>query len=120
MSIRSEIEQQVRQRLEELRPAYEEYLQLQDVLAAFEGARRGTSSQAPQAPTRRRSPRTSRSSAGGRRTEQALALVSDKPGVTVSQLAEELGTGPTYLYRIMPALEKEGRVRKEGKGYFPV
>jgi hypothetical protein len=27
--------------------------------------------------------------------------------------------GPTYLYRVMPALEREGKVRKVGKGYVP-
>jgi hypothetical protein len=24
---------------------------------------------------------------------------------------------PNYLYRVLPDLEKEGRIRKQGKGY---
>jgi hypothetical protein len=26
---------------------------------------------------------------------------------------------PNYLYRVLPDLEKEGRVRKKGRGYHP-
>jgi hypothetical protein len=35
----------------------------------------------------------------------------------VAELASELGIGTTYLYRVMPALEREGRVQKRGTGY---
>ena len=28
-----------------------------------------------------------------------------------------MGIGTTYLYRLLPRLEREGKLRKEGKGY---
>ena len=27
---------------------------------------------------------------------------------------------PSYLYRVLAQLEKDGKVKKEGKGYHPV
>ena len=122
MSVVTVIEQQVRARLEELRPQHEEYLQLLNVLASFEPP---TATPAPESPSRsrsrRRRPSAPAAGAGaGRRTgrrDEAEALVRSRPGITVSELAQELGIGSTYLYRIMPALEREGRVRKDGTGY---
>ncbi len=26
---------------------------------------------------------------------------------------------PNYLYRVLPELEKDGRIKKKGKGYHP-
>ncbi len=49
----------------------------------------------------------------------ALHLVNERPGITVAELADEMGIGTTYLYRVMPALERDGMVRKRGTGYEP-
>ncbi len=55
----------------------------------------------------------------GTRAEQALAHITTRPGITIPELAEAMGIKQNYLYRVMPTLEQEGRVRKEGKGWHP-
>jgi hypothetical protein len=31
-----------------------------------------------------------------------------------------MGIKPSYLYSVMPALEKDKKVRKDGRGWYPV
>lgn len=57
---------------------------------------------------------------GGTRAEHALKHLGEHPGATASELASAMGIKPNYVYRVMAELEKDGRVRKEGKGYYPV
>ena len=110
-------------RLKELRPLYEEYLKLEKAKAALEGVdgpRRG-----PGRPrgsgtgTKRRSTGgRRRRRRGGTRAEQALAVVKDNPGITVTELAPKVGIPQkNYLYRVMNQLADDGLVRKEGRGY---
>jgi DNA invertase Pin-like site-specific DNA recombinase len=56
---------------------------------------------------------------GGTRADQAVKIVEGKPGVSASEIAKEMKIKPNYLYRVMGELEKEGRVRKSGRGYHP-
>jgi hypothetical protein len=56
----------------------------------------------------------------GTRGDQALALVRDRPGITIPEIASSLGTEPNYLYRVMPNLVKDGKVRRDGQGWLPV
>ena len=104
-------------RLEELEPYVEEYQRLQRIAAALEEE----SSAGPAG--RRAAPRRAlRSTGAGRagqsaRADQAQQLIAKRPGVTVAELSQEMGIGPTYLYRLLPRLEREGKLRKEGKGY---
>jgi len=56
----------------------------------------------------------------GGRSEQAVKLIKQNPGITVSELGKRMRLkAPNYLYRVLPDLEKEGRIRKKGKGYHP-
>ena len=55
----------------------------------------------------------------GTRAVQALELVQQQPGITIPELAERMGIKQNYLYRVMPTLAGEGKVRKEDKGWFP-
>lgn len=94
--------------------------------AARSALTRGGSSsrrQATAAPTRaRRAPRRAARSRGrrnGTRGEQALALVRDRPGITIPEIASSLGIEPNYLYRVMPNLVKTGQVKREGQGWHP-
>jgi hypothetical protein len=57
---------------------------------------------------------------GGTRADQALELVRNRPGITIPQIAEELKIEPNYLYRVMPKLVSEGKVRRDGQGWHPV
>ncbi len=57
---------------------------------------------------------------GNTRANQALALVQEKPGITIPQIAESLKIEPNYLYRVMPKLVEDGQVSREGQGWHPV
>jgi len=56
---------------------------------------------------------------GGTRAEHAEKAVEGHPGITASQIAEELKIKPNYVYRVMADLVKEGRIEKQGTGYYP-
>jgi winged helix-turn-helix DNA-binding protein len=56
---------------------------------------------------------------GNTRANQALALVQEKPGITIPQIAESLKIEPNYLYRVMPKLVEDGQVTREGQGWHP-
>ncbi len=57
---------------------------------------------------------------GGTRADHALKHVSENPDASASEIASAMGIKPNYVYRVMAELEKDGRVRKDGKGYFAV
>jgi septal ring factor EnvC (AmiA/AmiB activator) len=122
-TILSDVERQVRDRLKELEPLVAEAEQLRRVLESFEQARAEPAKAA--APRRKPRARTGArrgrpaGSATGSRAAEALRLVDERPGITVSELADAMGIGTTYLYRVMPSLERAGKVRKAGTGYEP-
>jgi transposase-like protein len=98
-----------------LRELDQERARLERALADLTGGRVG-----------RRRPGRPRGSGGGRRrrrggtrADQAVKIVSDNPGITASEVAKRLKIKPNYLYRVMGDLQKEGRVRKRGRGYHP-
>jgi hypothetical protein len=69
---------------------------------------------------RRRSPGRPRGRrAGNTRSNQALALVSEQPGITIPQIADQLSIEPNYLYRVMPKLVSDGMVKRDGQGWHP-
>jgi CRP-like cAMP-binding protein len=55
---------------------------------------------------------------GGTRAEQALKLITEKPGINPSDIAKQLGIKPNYMYRVMNELQKDKLVSKRGRGYF--
>ena len=55
----------------------------------------------------------------GNRAQQALKLVTENPGITIPDMAQRMGIQVNYLYRVLPNLEQDGKVRKEGRGWFP-
>ena len=72
--------------------------------------KRSTGSEA--APRRRRRRSNTRS-------DQAVGLVEKNPGISASEIAKAMKIKPNYLYRVLSDLEKEGRVKKKGRQYFP-
>lgn len=56
---------------------------------------------------------------GGTRADEAVKLVESSPGITASDIAKTMKIKPNYLYRVLGDLEKEGRVKKKGRQYFP-
>jgi hypothetical protein len=105
-------------RLRELRPLVDEYQRLEQAAAALAGVG-GTAA----SPARRRSARGSlrrgRPRGTGTRSRQALELVRARPGITISEMADAMKIKANYLYRVMPALEAEGQVKKRDRGWHP-
>jgi sugar-specific transcriptional regulator TrmB len=56
---------------------------------------------------------------GGTRADQAVALIEKAPGISASDVAKQMKIKPNYLYRVLGDLEKEGRVKKQGRQYYP-
>jgi DNA-binding IscR family transcriptional regulator len=45
--------------------------------------------------------------------------VRSRPGITIPEIAKELGIEPNYLYRVMPKLLESGQVARQGQGWHP-
>ena len=94
-----------------------ERAQLERALASLTGGREGR-----RGPGR---PPGSRSRAGGRRrgrrrstrADQTVRLVKANPGISASEIAKKMRIKPNYLYRVLAELEREGRVKKDGRAY---
>jgi CRP-like cAMP-binding protein len=125
-----EKKREIEARMKELRPLVDEFHRLEAAAAALDGV--GSASAAAAAPARRgrrRAASTTTRSSGprrrgrprgsGTRSKQALELVRTRPGITIPEIAEAMGIQQNYLYRVLPALQKDGLVRKEGRGWHP-
>jgi hypothetical protein len=76
-----------------------------------------STSSAPSAATA--TPRKRRKRRGGTRADQAVNLIESQPGISASDVAKTMKIKPNYLYRVLGDLEKEGRVKKQGRQYYP-
>lgn len=56
---------------------------------------------------------------GGTRADQAVKLIEGQPGISAADVAKSMKIKPNYLYRVLGDLEKEGRVKKDGRQYYP-
>lgn len=118
MSVAHDVRKQVEQRLKELEPLVAEYERLQQVAELL--VDEPTTKRRDRSTPRRSLSKTSSSRrAQGQRSDDALKLIRERPGITVADTAAVLGIGTTYLYRLLPRLEREGLIRKEGRGYVP-
>jgi hypothetical protein len=123
---------EIQARLKELKPMVDEYQRLEAAERALSGVG-GTSatparttSSAPASGTRRRrrstgssNGRRGRPRGSGTRAAQAFELVKARPGISIPELAEQMGIKQNYLYRVMPTLADEGKVTKSGRGWHP-
>jgi CRP-like cAMP-binding protein len=113
---------EIQDRLKELRPLVDEYHRLESAERALSGMDTKTTTTAA-APTRRRRRSTGNGRRRGRprgtgtRAQQALQLVTERPGITIPELAQAMGIKQNYLYRVMPTLAEEGKVTKSGRGW---
>jgi AraC-like DNA-binding protein len=122
--------QEIDNRLKELRPLHEEYLKLERAKQALEGMDaprrrgpgrpRGSGAGATRAGSgngRRRR----RGRSGGTAADKVLEVVRQNPGITVTEVGDQLGyTQKNYLYRVFHNLTEDGSVQKQGKGYAAV
>jgi len=120
---------EIAERMRELEPLIEEYKQLEAALKALAGVSSVTK------PTTRvrvaRSRPSANGSAGhsastkrrgrprgsGTRARQALELVGSHPGITIPEMASEMGIKQNYLYRVLPTLAEDGKVVKRDRGW---
>ena len=131
------VEQRIASRMAELRPLVTEYQELEriaerlgiDVAAAPEPAKpatpkppAATPKPKPKAKAKAKAKARAKPSAGrgtrevgAKRREQVLALIRERPGITVPDISTELGVDPPPLYRVVRKLQSEGVVSKEGK-----
>jgi hypothetical protein len=119
------IEQRLTARIRELRPMLEEYRELEAAarrlgidVDAIKPASRSSSRTTRR---RRAKPARTRSRSTGRvqRRDQVLALINERPGISVSGIGRELGVDPTGLYRVVRQLQEEGAVKKDGLALQP-
>jgi hypothetical protein len=112
--------EQARQLLEaRLRELDDERAQVKRALDDLTGTRRkpGRPRGSGSARTRARRTGRRRGRRRGTRADQAVKLVKDNPGISAGDVAKRMGIAPNYVYRVMGELEKEGRVRKDGRSY---
>jgi predicted Rossmann fold nucleotide-binding protein DprA/Smf involved in DNA uptake len=124
----SKIRGDLEKRLHELEPFIEEHAHVRKALDALNGAGTRTERAVKSAVRRSRSTAAStttstrprgRPRGTGLRAEQALKLVHAHPGITLQEMAKRMKIKANYLYRVLPQLEKEGKVKKRDKGYHP-
>ncbi len=108
----------IRERLKELEA---ESAQLERALSSLTGGREGR--RGPGRPkggtsgSRGRGGRRRRGRRGGTRSEHAMNLIKENPGISASEIAKRLKIKPNYMYRVLGDLQKEGRVVKDGRSY---
>jgi hypothetical protein len=138
---------EIASRLGELKPAVDEYQRLEAAAQALDGVNgsRSSSRSAARTATTRRRPgrprgtgrtrttraassttttpstrrRAGRRKGSGTRAAQTLTFVTQQPGITIPELAAKMGIKQNYLYRVLPGLEQEGKVSKQGRGWHP-
>src|SRR5918912_3549155 len=112
---------EIQARLKELRPLVDESHRLEAAERALAGV--GPTNAAAPAPRCGRrsggggSSRRGRPRGTGTRAQEALRLVTERPGITIPEMADAMGIKQNYLYRVMPTLAEEGRVVKSGRGW---
>jgi hypothetical protein len=138
---------EITDRLKELKPQVEEYNRLEAAASALAGVGVSTGDGTSTATPRRRGPgrppgsvnrtatsasktgrkkvgrppgrRAGRRKGSGTRAVEALAFVQGQPGITIPELAAKMGIKQNYLYRVLPGLEQEGKLTKQGRGWHP-
>jgi hypothetical protein len=135
---------EITERLKELKPLVDEYNRLEAAASALAGVGGSSAAASATTTTRRKGPgrprgsgtrakaasaakagrkatkrRAGRRKGSGTRAAEALSFVQGQPGITIPELAAKMGIKQNYLYRVLPGLEQESKVRKEGRGWHP-
>ena len=122
----NEIRSSLEKRLRELEPLINEHAQVRKALDALEDVGKRAYGAAGTAAKRSRTAKASTTARGpgrprgtGGRAQEVLAHVHKQPGITIAELAKRMKIKPNYLYRVLPTLEKDGKLHKRDKGYHP-
>jgi hypothetical protein len=106
----------IRERLRELDG---ERAQLERALSSLTGGREGLRGPGRPAGSAAgsRGGRRRRRRRGNTRADQAVKMIQDNPGISASEIARKMNIKPNYMYRVLADLQKEGRVKKNGRAY---
>lgn len=74
----------------------------------------------PAAKAAGRKRRARRPKGTGPRATDTLELIRAQPGITVPELAARMGIQRSYLYHVLPRLQREGEIKKEGRSWHPM
>jgi len=106
----------IRERIKEIDS---ERSQLERALSSLTGGRQGR--RGPGRPPGSGGAASGRGRKRGRRrntrSDQAVKLIQANPGISASEVAKRLKIKPNYMYRVLGDLQKEGRVKKDGRSY---
>lgn len=125
VKVRQAIDDRLSEIDQEIKGLEDERQQLQGAQAALDSRKAKRAPGRPRKSTRSRSdtngakPRRRRKRRGGTRADHALKVIKGSPGIGASEVAKKLKMKPNYLYRVLGDLEKDGRVKKDGRQYFP-
>jgi hypothetical protein len=111
-SLREKHMAEVDAKLEELRPAFEEFNDLMAYRESMGGK--------PRARTATRSTGTRGPRAGVDRKQDVLTFLGEHDGATIPEMAKGLDVSANYLYRVRDGLVDEGLIRKDGQRHFLV
>jgi hypothetical protein len=95
----------------------DEQKKVERALAALDGG--GKKPGRPKGPRGTGTTGRKRRKRSGTREAQALKMIEEQPGISASDIAKAMKIKPNYLYRVLGSLEKEGRVKKDGRKYSP-
>lgn len=110
--------EEIKARLEELKPAHEEYLQLLNVLRVVEQAASGRIPAASGPVPERRNAHSGRSTSSkgdrlGHRSEQILGIIRSSPGLSGAQVSEKAGgLQRSNLYTLLNRLVEKGLIER--------
>jgi sugar-specific transcriptional regulator TrmB len=90
---------------------------LADITGGRVGRRRPGRPKGSKASTGKRAAGRKRGRRRSTRADQAVKHVKANPGITASEIAKKMRIQPNYVYRVLGDLQKQGKVRKRGKGY---
>jgi 16S rRNA C967 or C1407 C5-methylase (RsmB/RsmF family) len=126
------IKADVRTRMDELAGAAAEHSELKRFWDTVEAAQAITPTRPTQARrtarvtpgaakiAKRASVKRGRPQGSGKRAQEAIHLLSMKPGQTTAELASAMGIKSNYLYRVLPDMAAKGVLVKDDGGRFSV
>lgn len=110
--------EEIKARLDQLKPAHEEYLQLLNVLRVVEQAASGRIPPASGPSLERRPAHSARSASSkgdrlGHRSEQILGIIRSSPGISGAQVSEKAGgLQRSNLYTLLNRLVEKGLIER--------
>jgi hypothetical protein len=104
-----EFQKYIDEQISDLESVQARLVRLKSIRAAMSGKVTATNGATP-----KRRPRK------GDRLTEFVNVVTESPGITISEAAKKMDAAPNYLYRLKTRGVAENRLRVEGSNVFPV